>query len=316
MIALTAVSARSGGGFRRAASMLHDVSLRWQRGVLVVLGSPADGTTALLELLAGEVRARRGQVSVASTRIVHVRTEPALPDGLRVDEIGALEATLRPWHPGRRLEDRLAVLGVTHLAQRPAKSLSRGEARAVQLALAVTSAADVLLLEEPLAGLEPPAVAGFAEAVRAAGTRSCVVVTTASVREASRLADQVLVLTQGKIGEAPADALHRGAASRLVVVLTSDPAPFEAVLTGAPGVTGVESAAYAGGAGAGRIDAGTSAVTVTGTDPVAVASAIMKAASVSAAEVVAIEPELVPLDRVRAVLAPAPAPASAPEVAS
>ncbi len=314
MIALTAVSARSGGGFRRAASVLDGVSLRWQRGVLVVLGSAADGTTALLEVLAGEVRAKRGQVSVASTRVVHVRTEPALPDGLRVDEIGALEASLRPWHPGRTLAERLGVLGVTHLAERPAKSLSRGEARAVQLAFGLTTGADVLLLDEPLAGLEPPAAARFAEALRVAAERSCVVVTTASVREASRLADQVLVLTQGKIGEAAADALHRGSAARLVVVLASDPAPFEAALAGAAGVVGVESASYRGGPGAGRIDAGTSAVTVAGTDPLAVASAIMKAASSSAAEVVAIEPEPATIERVRAALA-APA-APAPEVAS
>ncbi len=316
MIALTAVSARSGGGFRRAASVLDAATLAWGRGVLAVLGTTADGTTALLDVLAGAIAPRRGRVDVKReggglARVVHVRAEPALPEGMRVSEIAALSAELFR-EQGKPVAERLAVLGVEHLADRWASSLTRAEARAVQLALALTAPSDVLLLEEPLAWLEAPAPTRVVHELRARAAATCIVVTTSSVRDATHLGDRVLVLTQGKLEEAPPGYLHVSReGGSLVVVLANDAsggdaeeraAAFVDALEASEAVAHVDVAPYAH---AEDEAARAAIVTVTGPNLLAVADAVMRAAASARAPVEAIEPSVVPLEAVRAALAAA-----------
>ncbi|AKU94255.1 ABC transporter, ATP-binding protein [Labilithrix luteola] len=204
MIVLQGVSARGEARRRMPVPMLKNVSLTWERGVLAVVGSVADGTALLLRTIAGADKVQSGRLEVLAQppsevqpRIAYVPQDVVLPDALRVEEVCALSAALRE-EPPRPARERLAVLGLESLASRKTSSLSPVEARAVALALAVTSIAPVVLVEEPLWGLSPVAPARVTNALRArAAQGACVVVTTASVRDATRLGDQLVLLTQG-----------------------------------------------------------------------------------------------------------------------
>lgn len=320
MILLEGVHARAASERNRPDSRIGNVSLKWDRGILAVLGTPLDGTTALLECIAGLVPARAGVVvidgqppSQSRARIAYVPMEPALPDALRVDEACELGARIRGDAPASAVS-RLAPLGLEKLAERRVRSLTHGEARAVSLAIALTSSAKVLLVEEPLAGLDPSAPGRVTEALRArAAAGATVVVTTASVRDATALADQLGVLTQGTFAHLPPALAHVGpGGARLRVVVSAsaktDVAPLVAALAEDPAVASIETAAFA----ATRVLHAAVALLVTGPELLALARAVQVAAARTGANVEAVESAVMPLEAIRARVA-APRPGMIPQ---
>lgn len=315
MIALAGLHARTGGSAKSQPSRLENVTLNWESGVLAVLGAPADGTTALLEVLAGVLPIRAGTATIsgmapeeARAQVVYVPLAPALPDPLRVSEVCDLAARVRG-EPAMAAAARLSPLGIESLADRRVSSLSPGEARAVALAIALTSRAAVLLLEEPLIGLDQAAPAKVLEVLRARATAgACVVVTTASVRDATSLADQLGVLTKGVFTHLPPALAHVGTSgARLRVVVSAqaatEVAPFVAALTAESAIGTVETATFA----ATRLLHAAVAVVVSGVDLLAVARAVGGAAARTGTNVLSIESAVSPLDAIRArIAAPRP----------
>lgn len=96
----------------------------------------------------------------------------------------------------------LAQVGLSHLINAPALSLSGGELQRVALARAIITQPSVLLLDEPTASLDPAAtllVEKIIGQVSENGTK--IIMTTHNVAQAQRLADDVLFMHQGKIVE-------------------------------------------------------------------------------------------------------------------
>jgi ABC-2 type transport system ATP-binding protein len=315
VIALESVHAREGGVWAKTPSLIKDVTVTWERGVLVVLGTPADGTKALLGVIAGTTRVRAGRALIdgrapaaSRARVAYVPIETSLPDALRVGEVCELAGRIRD-EAARTAASRLAVLGLSALANRRVSSLSSGESRAVSLAIALTSNAPVILVDEPLAGLDPSAPARVVEALRArAAAGAAVVVTTASVRDATRLADQLGILTRGVFTHLPPSLAHVGhVGAKLRVVIeansASEVSPFVAALLGDAAVASVDTAAFAGT----RWVRPAVAVVVSGTVLLTLARAVATAAARTGANVLAIESAVMPLDEIRtAIAAPRP----------
>lgn len=315
MIALQSVTAHRAGGRGVAPAALRGVSLAWRAGVLAVLGAPADGATLLLDVLAGVVSPRTGAALVdgrppaaARARIAYVPRDVVLPEALRVDEICALAATIRG-EPVVAAAQRLAPLGVEGLAGRRASTLSRAESRAVALALALASRADVLLFDDPLAGVEPSVPSRLVAALRArAAAGASVVVTTPSVRDATLLGDELAVITAGALAPVPARFAHLGrggATLRVTLAASSGAAAVVAALSNDAAVDSVTVAAYSAREEAAR----PRVVVASGRDLVALAAAVGRAVVQSEAQVEAIEPAVVPLEAVRAAVLAPPAPA-------
>ena len=315
MISLAGLYARARGTAKRPPSRLENVTLTWETGVLAVLGAPADGTSALLEVLAGMLPVRGGTATVAGAppsearaHVAYVPLEPVLPDPLRVSEVCDLAHRLRG-EPAKAPATTLSPLGIESLAERRVRSLSKAEARAVSLAIALGSRAGVLLIEEPLASLAPSAAARALEVVRArASAGACVVVTTASVRDATSFADQLGMLTQGVFTHLPPALAHVGigeARLRVVVSASAAPeiAPFVSALTAESAIATVETATLA----ATRVLHAAVSVVVSGTDLLSVARAVAVAAARTGANVLAIESAVSPLEAIRSrIAAPRP----------
>ena len=187
-------------------------------------------------------RNRRRRSAARSARPGRVR-----PARARAPRPASRERGLRARDaPPRRARDDRArrgssPLGIESLAERRVRSLSPGEARAVSLAIALSSRAPVLLIEEPLAALEPSATARVLEVLRARATAgACIIVTTASVRDATSFADQLGMLTQGVFTHLPPALAHVGVGgARLRVVVAANAAtevaPFVAALAAESG---------------------------------------------------------------------------------
>lgn len=218
----------------RTGAIYKSLSFHLGEGCHAIGGPSTDPQAArlLLELAAGLERPSRGNVRVlshpaGSARVVadvaYVPRDVLLPDSLTALEVVRLDAAVR----GRQKTAaepmaRLQSLNLEGFAKRKVHTLSLPERRGIAMAIAVTSGAKVLLVEEPFVDLCGPAVGSLAGAVRgfAAVKDRCVLVATASRRDASSLGAAV----QGLVNErlVPAGYGVSGEASVLHVVL-SDP---------------------------------------------------------------------------------------------
>jgi molybdate transport system ATP-binding protein len=189
-------------------------------GVIAVLGPSGSGKTTFLRCLAGLVRPAagwlrfRGQALFSSSSGVFVPPEHRnvgyVPQqyGLfpRLNVFANVEYGLKARRvPTRqrqqRVRDMLERMGIEHLASRMPGSLSGGEAQRVALARALVLEPDYLLLDEPLAALDPETrqqIRDFLRSVlKAAGCP--VLCVTHDLDDVRHLADQVMVLREGRI---------------------------------------------------------------------------------------------------------------------
>lgn len=306
MIAVRGLFARTRADAKRVGVTLRAVDFAWEKGILAIMGTPRDGVQALLEILAGDLLPAQGSARVlvhapgaVRRHVAYVPRDVRLPEALRVRELCDLAGDLRG-EPRVPAATRLAPLRLERLAERWTTSLSVTEARAVALCLAIASSARVLLIDEPLVEIESGAASLVSDALRTRGEAgACVVVTTSSVRDATRLGDQLAILTAGVFAFVPPSYAHAGAdGARLRVVLgeVGDErlTALTEALTGHPAITTVERASFAGG-GAGLV--------VSGHDLLTLADATNRTLAEQAAPVAVLELAVMPLDGIRFTLA-------------
>jgi ABC-type sulfate/molybdate transport systems ATPase subunit len=183
--------------------ILHSIDLELRAGeVVALLGPNGAGKSTLLGTLAGSVVLQSGSVER------HGRVAVALqsPDLARRSALANVTAALAWWGvPRAERRDRalhaLSTLGADHLAHRPAAELSGGERRRVHLARAIAVRPDVLMLDEPFAGLDGSArsdlLGDVAGVLRDPDRATLVVVHDRA--EAWALADRLLVLIDGTL---------------------------------------------------------------------------------------------------------------------
>jgi ABC-type Mn2+/Zn2+ transport system ATPase subunit len=200
------------GGYAPGAEVLRDVSFAIGNGQIVsVLGPNGGGKTTLFRALLGELPSRRGLVELAGRPAYVPQTERARLDfpvsALDVVVMGAYGRT--PWYRRIARADReaaarlLARVGLEAAAHRTFGALSGGQRQRVLLARALLQDAAVLLLDEPLSGVDAVSAARI-EAVfadlRAEG-RALLVATHDVTR--ARASDQVLCLHGAQIAYGP-----------------------------------------------------------------------------------------------------------------
>ena len=145
------------------------VTLAIERGqVFGLLGPNGSGKTTTLACAMGLVRPTSGHATVLgeSARALHrtagrvgaVFDAPILLAGLTVAEQLAYAARLRGHGGGREAGEVLEIVGIPHLARRPVTELSLGQAKRLAVATALAGRPELLVLDEPLAGLDPPGV--------------------------------------------------------------------------------------------------------------------------------------------------------------
>ena len=175
--------------------------------VLALLGANGAGKTTAIGLLLGLLAADRGTAtlfgqppqSLAARRRIGVMLQSAgIPDASKVGEL--LQLT-RSYYPNpRSVADCVALAGLDGLLDRRYDSLSGGQQRRVQFALAVCGRPQLLFLDEPTTGLDIEARQGLWRAIRElVGQGSSVLLTTHYLEEAEALADRVVVLHRGRV---------------------------------------------------------------------------------------------------------------------
>ena len=195
--------------------VLRGTSIEVPRGGgLAVFGPNGSGKSTLLRVLAGLLRPQRGAVVVAGEdlfadhrvrrRLGFVGHEPMLYGGLTVRENLRLFSALYDLaSPDARIDELCALLGLVPHRETPVGRLSRGLGQRAAVARALLHRPDVLLLDEPFAGLDPDAGTQLAvhlvEFRRGGGT---VVLATHQAGEALRVCGEARALRGGRLGPA------------------------------------------------------------------------------------------------------------------
>jgi ABC-2 type transport system ATP-binding protein len=191
-----------------------------QGGITALVGPNAAGKSTLIKTWVGFERPTRGGVTVAGIDpwkdrssvlglVGYIPQSPSLYDGLSVDDHLDLAVLLRPDFDRGYARSRLDELGIP--GGQGAKSLSGGQQAQVALALALGTRARILLLDEPLASLDPLARREFlhilTDAVRRDGATA--LLSSHIVTDVEQACDRLVVLGVGRIllHDTVADAL-------------------------------------------------------------------------------------------------------------
>ncbi|HMA49308.1 MAG TPA: LPS export ABC transporter ATP-binding protein [Magnetospirillaceae bacterium] len=224
------VAANIGKRFKRRP-VLRDVSVRVKRGEAVgLLGPNGAGKTTCFYCITGLINPDTGTISLdgqditglpmyrrARLGIGYLPQEASIFRGLTVEQnIGSILEVTEKDRERREilLEDLLAEFSITHLRRAPALALSGGERRRVEIARALASNPAFVLLDEPLAGIDPIAVSDIRDLVAHLKHRGIgVLITDHNVRETLEIIDRAYILHDGKVmmEGAPAEIVaHEG----------------------------------------------------------------------------------------------------------
>jgi lipopolysaccharide export system ATP-binding protein len=197
--------------------VLREVSLSVQRGEAVgLLGPNGAGKTTCFHIITGLIAPDYGRILLdgegigelpmyrrARLGIGYLPQEISIFRGLSVEEnIRAVLEVVEPIREARdtMLEDLLAEFSITHLRRTPALALSGGERRRVEIARALASQPHFVLLDEPLAGIDPIAVGDIRDLVSHLKDRGIgVFITDHNVRETLEIVDRAYILHDGMV---------------------------------------------------------------------------------------------------------------------
>ncbi len=198
-------------------TVFQDVSLNIKSGEIVgLLGPNGAGKTTSFYMIVGLIQSDRGRISLDGANLskmpIHSRAklglsylpqEPSIFRKMTVAEniLAILELQeLTREKMNARLESLLQELGISHIRNNAAISLSGGERRRVEIARCLASDPAFILLDEPFAGIDPIAVIDIQKIIKyLASQKIGILITDHNVRETLGICDRAYIVNQGKI---------------------------------------------------------------------------------------------------------------------
>jgi lipopolysaccharide export system ATP-binding protein len=211
------LTARAVGKTYKGRPVVRNVTVTLRRGEAVgLLGPNGAGKTTTFYMIVGLVKPDTGAISLdgaditrlpmyrrARLGIGYLPQEASVFRGLNVEQnvMAALEV-IEP-DAGTRammLDELLAEFGISHLRRTPALALSGGERRRVEIARALATQPSYILLDEPLAGIDPIAVGEIRDLVKHLKDRGIgVLITDHNVRETLDIIDRAYIMHDGQV---------------------------------------------------------------------------------------------------------------------
>ena len=197
--------------------ILNDISLKLKKGESVaILGPNGAGKTTLFYILMGLLKPDLGKIKLENKNITalpmyrraklglgYLPQESSIFRGLNVEE--NIMSILQITHVSKNkqtndLDSLLTEFGIEHLRYASSLSLSGGERRRLEIARCLASKPDFILLDEPLAGIDPIAVNDIKDLISNLKKKNIgLLITDHNVRSTLEMVDRAYIVYDGKI---------------------------------------------------------------------------------------------------------------------
>jgi ABC-2 type transport system ATP-binding protein len=197
-----------------ALTAVHNLSLEVYEGeVLGLLGPNGAGKTTSINMLCGLLKPDSGQVSIRGKIITNgdakLRSRVGMcPQNIvlwntltcleQMQFIGEMYG-LKGRSARQRSEQLLEELDLSEKKDKLARTLSGGMQRRLNLAMALVHDPEILVLDEPEAGLDPQSRVMVREYIKSLARRKTIILTTHNMDEADRMADRVAIIDHGQL---------------------------------------------------------------------------------------------------------------------
>jgi ABC-2 type transport system ATP-binding protein len=229
MIAVDSLTKRYG-----RTTAVDDLSFEVRPGrVTGFLGPNGAGKTTTLRMILGLIRADAGWAGIDGRRYEQL-THPSAHVGVTLEDAS--------FHPGRTARNHLRVLaaagrhrpervaqvlervGLTAAADRRVKGYSTGMRQRLAIAAALLGDPEVLILDEPANGLDPPGIRWMRDLLRAEAARGAtVLVSSHLLAEVAQTVDDLVVIARGSLrASGPLDVVLEGARDAVTRVRSAD----------------------------------------------------------------------------------------------
>ena len=205
----------------RSRTVVKDISLHVDGGEVVgLLGPNGAGKTTCFYMIVGLVATDGGEIIISDAGTdspithlpIHKRARMGLSylpqensvfRKLTVQQNVRAVLELQDYDPPSletRLNELLEELHISHLRDQPSASLSGGERRRVEIARALATSPNFILLDEPFAGVDPIAVIDIQKIIRFLKERGIgVLITDHNVRETLGICDRATIINSGEV---------------------------------------------------------------------------------------------------------------------
>ena len=236
---------------------VDSISFEIRKGeILGLLGPNGAGKSTTLRILTCFMQPTEGSISVKDynihdhpleiKRLIGYLPEmaPLYPDMLVYDYLRFV-ASVRDLDKKRtepRIRELSDLCGLREVMHKSVHELSRGYKQRVGLAHAMLADPEILVLDEPTAGLDPNQIVEIRDIIRAIGKKKTVVLSTHILSEAEATCDRVVIINKGKIvADGATETLKKEAGSDYELHLSLKEANFEGVQSTLASITGVRS---------------------------------------------------------------------------
>jgi ABC-2 type transport system ATP-binding protein len=218
------------------------IDLALRPGVTGLLGPNGAGKTTLLRMLATVLAPDRGHLRILGAdpgtrdgrlairrRLGYLPQEPGFHQSFSAFDFVDYVAILKEWTDRRPRHDEvrrvLELVGLADVSKKRIRQLSGGMRRRLAIAQALVGAPDLLLLDEPTAGLDPEQRLRFRELLGSTAREATVLLSTHQTDDVAALCQQVVVLLSGRVRfHGPPSELATVAEGRVWLAPERDPA--------------------------------------------------------------------------------------------
>ena len=192
---------------------VSDISWKLKGGIVGLLGPNGAGKSTLIKMMAGLLQPSRGSVAVfgrapfddvdVRRRIGYAPEHEKTWDELSCRELVTVMAELAgvpAAKAGRAAEAAIEAMGMTPAIHRRVRGFSKGMRQRTKLATAIAHDPELLLLDEPLTGVDPIARADIVERIRKLGEAGKTIVVSSHVLyEIEALTSEIVVIYRGQV---------------------------------------------------------------------------------------------------------------------
>ena len=221
---------------------IKDITFSIPKGqVVAFLGPNGAGKTTTMKILSGFLAASEGEASIAGFDVYSQRIEASKRLGY-LPENGPLYDDMTPSellnffgeargmekdHLYKRIGEVHKLCDLSEVMEKPIGKLSRGYRQRVGLAQALLHDPEVLIMDEPTAGLDPNQIRDFRTNISKLGNSKTILMSTHILQEVEAVADRVLLVNRGQLvfDGSPFDLTHKGTLEETFYKLTASDKP-------------------------------------------------------------------------------------------